>query len=72
MSATAGQGLEFEANDPVAVDAICTACRVKTAKETRTDNDGEVPTSFRHVCHECQRVTWWNVLDVRDVGGDER
>ena len=72
MSATVDDGLDLEADDPVAVDAICTACRTETSKDTRADGEGDVPTSFRHVCHECRRVTGWNVLDVRDPGGDGR
>ncbi len=33
----------------VPVDAVCTNCRI---------------TPFKHVCHNCQRGTWWNVRRV--------
>ena len=73
MSAVA-DGHEFGADAPVAVEAVCTGCQRTVEKETRTDDEGAVPTSFRHVCHQCRRVQWWNVLDVldADAGGDER
>lgn len=73
MSAVA-DSREFGADAPVAVEAVCTGCQRTVEKETRTDDEGTVPTSFRHVCHRCQRVQWWNVLEVRGSveGGDER
>lgn len=50
--------------------ARCTSCD-KTCHKRTNDIIGETATgSFKHVCHSCQGVTWWNVLEVVDDGGD--
>ena len=68
--------LEAELNSPeaghtgVPVDARCINCRRVRAKLAPADavDDGR---SFKHVCHRCQRATWWNILRVLE-GGDRR
>lgn len=59
----------------VPVDAICTSCRLIRAKRAPrdcVDDDGRGGSSFKHVCHRCQRGTWWNVrralVDVDEWG----
>lgn len=60
----------------VVVEAICTGCQLTRLKRsTRVDRDAESPsTSFKHSCHRCQSVTWWNPLRYVDLedGGDLR
>jgi uncharacterized protein with PIN domain len=56
VSAVTEDGFDLEPDAPVAVEAICTDCQRTVEKETRTDGEGAVPTSFRHVCHQCRRV----------------
>lgn len=75
-----GRDLEAELNDGkagqrgIAVDARCVGCKHHRAKYV-PNRDPEDTTSFRTICHECQRVTWWNVLevvdDVQEGGRDE-
>lgn len=51
----------------VPVDAICTGCRITRAKRAPldvVDDDRDGGTSFKHVCHNCQRARWWNVRRV--------
>jgi len=70
----------------VPVDAICVGCssdgherkatkRVSLEKLGVDDVEDIGTGSFRHVCHRCQRATYWNVVDVRedlyDGGVDE-
>lgn len=44
--------------------ARCTGCDAISLKRT-TRVVGETATgSFKHVCHKCRTVTWWNVLEV--------
>lgn len=47
------------------VDARCVNCRRVRAKLV-PDRDPDDRSSFKHVCHQCQRATWWNVLRVLD------
>ena len=57
----------------VPVDAVCTGCkRVAVKRAPGTPDD--VETSFKHICHSCKRVTWWNVKSVLHglLGGDSR
>jgi len=51
------------------VSARCVDCREVRTKKTYTDPDEM--RSFRHVCHDCQRATWWNVLEVVDHDQDD-
>ena len=50
------------------VSARCVECREVRDKKTYTNTDER--RSFRHVCHECQTATWWNVLRVVDPDPD--
>ncbi len=55
----------------IPVDARCVHCkkvRAKRAPEYVTDDDSR--DTFKHVCHNCQRATPWNVIRVLDVDGD--
>ncbi|TKX39150.1 hypothetical protein EXE41_18750, partial [Halorubrum sp. SD690R] len=46
--------------------ARCTGCE-KTSKKRTTEIVGDRSSgSFQHVCHTCQLVTWWNILEVVD------
>ncbi|GAB7011758.1 hypothetical protein [Halolamina salina] len=68
----------------IPVDAICIGCsssgrdRKTTKRVTLDELDAEDPDeiktgTFRHVCHECQTATFWNVVDVRhDLLDDDR
>lgn len=62
-----GRDLAAELNHPTAgeygraVEAICTECKNKRGKFADVDPDG--PSSFRHVCHNCQKETFWNVVE---------
>lgn len=66
--------LEAELEQPqaghrgVPVDARCVGCRKVRAKRAPEDRVEE-GLSFKHVCHNCQRATYWNVLRRLD-GGD--
>jgi hypothetical protein len=51
------------------VSARCVECRVVRTKKTYTDTDET--RSFRHVCHDCQTATWWNVLRVLEDDQDD-
>ncbi|WP_247729909.1 hypothetical protein [Halovivax limisalsi] len=58
------------------VDAICTGCQRVHVKQVRPEDVGQSIdvdpvtleadslTSFRHVCHRCGKVTWWNPTTV--------
>lgn len=51
--------------DPTTVvSARCVEC--KNVREKRTYTDLERTRSFKHVCHSCQTVTWWNAIRVLD------
>jgi hypothetical protein len=51
--------------------ARCTDCDKVSLKRT-TRIVGETDTgSFKHVCHTCQSVSWWNVLEVVDEPDDD-
>ena len=60
--------------DGVLVEALCTGCRLTRAKRQRDLNplDPDLSHSFKHVCHECQTVTWWNPLRVLPDGTEGR
>jgi hypothetical protein len=58
--------LQAEFREPAAghvgvpFDAICTGCRQNRVK--RAEEDPEDPKSFKHICENCQKVTWWNPI----------
>ena len=59
----------------LAVDAICTSCSLTRAKRTSEleeyeDPEDEIPVSFTHICHNCQRVTWWNGIRLLGRGSE--
>ena len=60
--------------DGVLVEALCTGCRLTRSKRERSLNplDPDLKQSFKHVCHECQTVTWWNPLRVLPDGTEDR
>lgn len=70
-----GRDLEAELEEPEAgerglpVDARCTQCKHVRAKLVSGRDDPTDTTSFRHICHNCCVVTWWNVIRVLE-GGD--
>jgi len=48
------------------VTARCVGCKTvrrKLAPPEIADRDADHP-SFRHICHECQRVRWYNTIAV--------
>jgi len=57
-------------------DAVCTGCQKVHVKQARPLEVGLHPqidpetidatdcNSFKHVCHRCQRCTWWNPVAV--------
>lgn len=47
--------------------AKCTNCGKTTEKRTAEIVGDPSNGSFQHVCHSCQLVTWWNVLDVLEM-----
>ncbi|OYR86295.1 hypothetical protein DJ71_06525 [Halorubrum sp. E3] len=52
------------------LSARCTGCE-KTSEKRTTDVVGDRANgSFQHVCHTCQLITWWNVLEVLDDKDD--
>ncbi|SNZ06442.1 hypothetical protein SAMN06269185_1172 [Natronoarchaeum philippinense] len=55
---------EFDAPEAgergIPFDAVCTGCGQVRVK--RADEDPDNPTSFKHVCHKCQKSTWWNPI----------
>lgn len=57
----------------LAVDARCIECkrvRAKRVPDRECVDDGR--DSFRHVCHKCRGVTYWNILrelDALEDGG---
>lgn len=57
----------------IAVDAVCTGCKRVRSKRAYVDADDvrDGGTSFKHVCHRCHRVTWWNAIRVLEGGSDE-
>ncbi|PCR89429.1 hypothetical protein [Natrinema ejinorense] len=70
-------------------DAICTGCQRTRVKRAQPEDVGQHPqidpmsldasecTSFKHVCHRCQKATFWNPLAVlsglsaSEDGGDD-
>ncbi|OYR45278.1 hypothetical protein [Halorubrum sp. Hd13] len=49
--------------------ARCTGCG-KTSEKRTVEIVGDTSSgSFKHVCHSCQSVTWWNVLRVLEERG---
>jgi hypothetical protein len=54
------------------LSARCTGCGKTSEKRTAEIVGDRSSGSFQHVCHSCQGVTWWNVLELveGDVGGD--
>ncbi len=46
------------------VEAICVSC--KETKRKRADVHPDGPSSFKHVCHNCQKTTYWNVVRFLD------
>ncbi|QSG02534.1 hypothetical protein [Natranaeroarchaeum sulfidigenes] len=57
------EAAEAEAGEVgIPFDAICTGCGQTRVK--RADEDPENPSSFKHVCHQCGGVTWWNPLST--------
>ena len=71
------------------VDALCTGCHRTHVKRVQPKEIGQHPqidpttleagdlTSFRHICHRCGSVTWWNPTAVLtglielEAGGDD-
>ncbi|ELZ39605.1 hypothetical protein C472_04803 [Halorubrum tebenquichense DSM 14210] len=51
------------------LSAKCTSCGKTSEKRTAEIVGDPSGGSFRHVCHSCQRVIWWNVLEVLSDGG---
>ena len=70
MSADAERSLDAELRIPEAgevglpVDARCTSCKLRRAKRANRITGGVEFGSFKHICRRCQRVTWWNVIEV--------
>ena len=60
----------------IPVDAICCGCKWVRVKRVTPEEAGLHPQvdpsqldpgdvgSFKHVCHRCQTVTWWNATSV--------
>ena len=46
------------------LSARCTSCGKASEKRTNEVVGDASSGSFRHVCHSCQCVTWWNVLSL--------
>ncbi len=51
------------------LSARCTGCQMTSEKRTAEIVGERSNGSFKHVCHSCQSVTWWNVLDVLEERG---
>jgi ribosomal protein L36 len=48
------------------VTARCVGCKTvrrKLAPPEIADRDADHP-SFRHICHDCQRVRWYNTISI--------
>ena len=55
------------------LSARCTGCGKTSEKRTAEIVGDRSSGSFKHVCHSCQSVTWWNILElVEDNAGDDR
>lgn len=71
-----GRDLDRELSDGkagqrgIAVDARCIGCKRLRAKYV-PNRDPEDTTSFKTACHQCRRVTWWNVIRVLEHPADE-
>ncbi|WP_224333095.1 hypothetical protein [Haloprofundus halobius] len=65
-----GRDLEAELDAPnagqsgIPVDAVCIGCKRTSVRRAPVDSVEDVPSSFRHVCGGCRKVTWWNVVSV--------
>ena len=57
----------------IPVDARCTGCKQVTVRRALPSDreDRRVEVSFKAPCHRCQKVTWWNSLQVLDGLLDE-
>jgi len=53
------------------LSARCTGCEKTSEKQTAEIVGDRTTGSFKHVCHTCQLVTWWNVLEVLKEAGCE-
>lgn len=49
------------------VDARCTGCKKVRAKRANKIMGDPDDGSFRHICHTCKKVKWWNVIRILDV-----
>lgn len=49
------------------VDARCTGCKIVRAKRANKIQGDPDDGSFRHICHACNRVTWWNVIRILET-----
>ena len=54
----------------IAVDARCTRCKIVRAKQANKIAGEPDDGSFRHICHRCKKVTWWNIMRILDGGSD--
>ena len=55
------------------LSARCTGCGKTSEKRTAEIVGDRSSGSFKHVCHSCQGVTWWNILElVEDNAGGDR
>ena len=57
------------------LSARCTGCGKTSEKRTSEIVGKRSSGSFQHVCHSCQLITWWNVLEVleeTESSGDVR
>jgi len=46
------------------LSARCTGCGKSSKKRTAEIVGDASNGSFKHVCHSCRTVTWWNALAV--------
>lgn len=53
----------------VPVDAICTGCQNVSVRRV---SEAEAGGSFRHVCHRCRGVQWFNTVKrLRGLEADQ-
>lgn len=50
----------------IPVHARCVSCRQIQFKRVGGEDSVEETDTFKHVCHECQKSTYYNVLYVLD------
>jgi hypothetical protein len=55
----------------IPVHARCVSCRDIRFKRIGGEDTVEETETFKHVCHECQRATYWNVLYILDENPTE-